>query len=116
MASNNSNISAADIFRILEENPELKVESIEMPLGARIVWDILFGGMLFVAVVGNLIVLWIVIGKLFQVSYKSHYQKYHQDLSLKLSFDHNFRIICTELFAIQKINTFISSFGQWTCF
>ena len=87
-----------------------------MPLGARIVWDILFGGMLFVAVVGNLIVLWIVIGKLFQVSYKSHYQKYHQDLSLKLSFDHNFRIICTELFAIQKINTFISSFGQWTCF
>ena len=64
MASNNSNISAADILRILKENPELKVDPVVMNLGVRIVWDILFGGMLFVAVVGNLIVLWIVIGKL----------------------------------------------------
>ena len=72
MASNNSNISAADILRILKENPELKVDPVVMNLGVRIVWDILFGGMLFVAVVGNLIVLWIVIGKLGQVFYESH--------------------------------------------
>ena len=34
-----------------------------MALGPRICWDILFGSMIFVAVVGNLIVLWIVTGK-----------------------------------------------------
>ena len=59
-----SNITSDDILRILEENPELN-ESLDMQLGLRIVWDILFGGMLFVAVVGNLIVLWIVVGKNF---------------------------------------------------
>ena len=37
--------------------------NLEMDLGPRIVWDLLFGSMLFVAVLGNLIVLWIVTGK-----------------------------------------------------
>ena len=74
--SNDSNISyfEADIFKVFGENPELaeaQDDELEDPgpsgmnLGARIVWDVLFGGMLFVAVVGNLIVLWIVIGKPF---------------------------------------------------
>ena len=74
--SNDSNISyfEADVFKVFGENPELaEVQDDEledpgprgMNLGARIVWDVLFGGMLFVAVVGNLIVLWIVIGKPF---------------------------------------------------
>lgn len=74
--SNDSNISyfEADIFKVFGENPELaEVQDDEledsgprgMNLGARIVWDVLFGGMLFVAVVGNLIVLWIVMGKPF---------------------------------------------------
>ena len=38
-------------------------EDMSMALGPRIFWDILFGFMIFVAVLGNLIVLWIVAGK-----------------------------------------------------
>ena len=38
-------------------------DEMSMALGPRIFWDILFGSMIFVAVVGNLIVLWIVAGK-----------------------------------------------------
>ena len=37
--------------------------NLDMSLGPRIFWDVLFSCMIFVAVVGNLIVLWIVIGK-----------------------------------------------------
>ena len=60
--SNDTNISSDDLLKILQDHPELH-ESLGMKMGPRIVWDILFGGMLFVAVVGNLIVLWIVVGK-----------------------------------------------------
>ena len=48
-----------------EEQNYTLLFSLEMELAPRIVWDLLFGSMLFVAVVGNLIVLWIVIGNYF---------------------------------------------------
>ena len=46
-----------------DTNSTNATEEISMALGPRIFWDILFGSMIFVAVVGNLIVLWIVAGK-----------------------------------------------------
>ena len=38
-------------------------DGMSMGLGARAVWDFLFVGMIAVAIVGNLIVLWIILGK-----------------------------------------------------
>lgn len=66
-----------DVHNFTLEN--FTATNLEMDLGPRIFWDLLFGTMIFVAVVGNLIVLWIVIGKsnlcvqieFFSVCYKS---------------------------------------------
>ena len=85
--SNSSNISSDDLLKILQEHPELH-ESLGMETGPRIVWDILFGGMLFVAVVGNLIVLWIVVGKMltnFVGGWKfAHWIFSHQNIQPKI--------------------------------
>ena len=43
---------------------ETIAEEWAMELAPRICWDILFGSMILVAVVGNSIVLWIVAGKI----------------------------------------------------
>ena len=46
------------------DNNETIAEEWAMELAPRICWDILFGSMILVAVVGNSIVLWIVAGKI----------------------------------------------------
>ena len=46
------------------DNNETIAEEWAMDLAPRICWDILFGCMILVAVVGNSIVLWIVAGKI----------------------------------------------------
>ena len=41
----------------------LQEDEMSMGLGARAVWDSLFVAMIAVAIVGNLIVLWIILGR-----------------------------------------------------
>ena len=36
---------------------------LEMPLGVRIFWDLLFGSSIFISILGNVSVLWTIIGK-----------------------------------------------------
>ena len=50
---------------------ETIAEEWAMELAPRICWDILFGSMLLVAIVGNSIVLWVVAGK-FEVMQQFH--------------------------------------------
>ncbi len=42
-----------------------------MVLWARILWDVLFFSIILVAIVGNLIVLWVIVGKRFYVAIHS---------------------------------------------
>ena len=60
-------------------------DEMSMALGPRIFWDILFGSMIFVAVVGNLIVLWIVAGKQ-KIKHSKTQKKYLELAPYLLSF------------------------------
>ena len=37
-------------------------EAGEMPLGIKVFWDLLFGASIFISIVGNFTVLWIILG------------------------------------------------------
>ena len=54
------NNSTLDNATAMEQQPD---GGMSMGLGARAVWDSLFVAMIVVAIVGNLIVLWIILGK-----------------------------------------------------
>ena len=60
MAPNGSiqNISMEELF-----DEEENYEDTEMPLGVRIFWDILFGSSIVISILGNISVLWTIIGK-----------------------------------------------------
>ena len=76
------------------DNNETIAEEWAMELAPRICWDILFGSMILVAVVGNSIVLWIVAGKICIPNYLSTYSSNQNVLQkflsgiLKLAFNH----------------------------
>lgn len=53
-----------DNYTLIQNFDNNTVDSLDMHLLPRIFWDILFSSMIFVAVVGNLIVLWIVTSKI----------------------------------------------------
>ena len=61
MAPNGSiqNISMEELF-----DEEENYEDTEMPLGVRIFWDILFGSSIVISILGNISVLWTIIGEL----------------------------------------------------
>ena len=71
MAPNGSiqNISMDELFENNENEEENYVEDTEMPLGVRIFWDILFGSSIVISILGNISVLWTIIGKLL-INYK----------------------------------------------
>ena len=54
-----------ETFENSYEDGEDNLESdlIEMPLGVRIFWDVLFGTSIFISILGNVSVLWTIIGK-----------------------------------------------------
>ena len=54
-----------ETFENSYEDGEDNLESalLEMPLGVRIFWDLLFGSSIFISILGNVSVLWTIIGK-----------------------------------------------------
>ena len=48
----------------LFDNEEENYEDTEMTLGVRIFWDILFGSSIVISILGNISVLWTIIGEL----------------------------------------------------
>ena len=46
---------------------ESDFEPIRMTLGWRIVWDILFGGSMFLSILGNSTLIWMIMGKAFRL-------------------------------------------------
>ena len=82
MAPNGSiqNISMDELFENNENEEENYVEDTEMPLGVRIFWDILFGSSIVISILGNISVLWTIIGKLL-INYKI-YVNYYSILNL----------------------------------
>jgi hypothetical protein len=56
----NNNVTLADFNNATEQEEEF---SPDMNLSTRIVWDLLFGSSIFFSIMGNVSVLWIILGK-----------------------------------------------------
>ena len=71
--SNNERVNETfyqnETFEIFSDEENSEVEPLGMPVGVRIFWDMLFGSSILISVLGNVSVLWTIIGKSLYTGY-----------------------------------------------